>query len=181
MNTYILVDPNDDTGNDDGIIDKLEMTEEEARKRNDRYRACAIDRRWIIHGSIRKHFVSFQNFLESVVVYRPPFDRSYGFEDCFDLENIECFYVYRDGTHIAKRKPSFDKLFCLPFDSYEYNSDSLEALQPVLYNVWANLSAGKEFFSDDVNNIKKMQEIIETQQQLLKSQIHQLENKIWEI
>lgn len=45
--TYILVDPNDDTGNDDGILDRMEMTQEEANAKNARSRADKCDLRWI--------------------------------------------------------------------------------------------------------------------------------------
>lgn len=44
---YYLVDPNDDTGNDDGILDRLEMTQAEAKARNDENRRNNIDRRWV--------------------------------------------------------------------------------------------------------------------------------------
>jgi hypothetical protein len=45
--TYILVDPNDDSGNDNGILDKMEMTDKEAAARNDERRRSGSDRRWI--------------------------------------------------------------------------------------------------------------------------------------
>lgn len=44
---YILVDPNNDTGNDDGVLDKMDMTAEEAKSRNDERRRLHDDRRWI--------------------------------------------------------------------------------------------------------------------------------------
>lgn len=45
--TYILVDPNDDSGNDDGIIDKTIMTEEKANAFNETRRELGSDLRWI--------------------------------------------------------------------------------------------------------------------------------------
>lgn len=45
--TFILVDPNDDSGNDDGILDRCEMTKEEANQINQRNREERIDLRWI--------------------------------------------------------------------------------------------------------------------------------------
>lgn len=47
MKWYILVDPNDDSGNDDGILDRLEMTDAEAAARNDERRRMNSDLRWI--------------------------------------------------------------------------------------------------------------------------------------
>lgn len=45
--TFILCDPNDDTGNDDGILDKQDMTQEQANKWNAERRANQNDCRWI--------------------------------------------------------------------------------------------------------------------------------------
>lgn len=56
--TYILVDPNDDSGNDDGILDKLEMTEEEAKGRNNERRRMNSDLRWIKLGRASDGFDS---------------------------------------------------------------------------------------------------------------------------
>lgn len=44
---YILVDPNDDSGNDDGILDMEDMTPQEADRRNNTRRKDRDDRRWI--------------------------------------------------------------------------------------------------------------------------------------
>lgn len=44
---HILVDPNDDTGADDGIFDRMEMTPDEAQTKNDNYRNRNSDLRWI--------------------------------------------------------------------------------------------------------------------------------------
>lgn len=45
--TYILVDPNDETGNDDGIIDEVRMTENQAEIKNNNLWIEKSDRRWI--------------------------------------------------------------------------------------------------------------------------------------
>lgn len=47
MKKYILVDPTDETGNDDGIIDEQLMTVSEAAERNEKLKAEKSDRRWI--------------------------------------------------------------------------------------------------------------------------------------
>lgn len=44
---FYLVDPNDDNGNDDGILDQMEMTQEEATQRNNNNRMEKNDTRWI--------------------------------------------------------------------------------------------------------------------------------------
>ena len=44
---FILVDPNDDSGNDNGIIDEKEMTQSEAYKLNEERRGYQSDCRWI--------------------------------------------------------------------------------------------------------------------------------------
>lgn len=45
---YILVDPNDDSGNDDGILDKKEMTKAEADALNNARRNEGSDLRWVL-------------------------------------------------------------------------------------------------------------------------------------
>jgi hypothetical protein len=45
---YILVDPNDDSGNDDGILDKMKLTYEEAERLNDERRKRGNDCRWVL-------------------------------------------------------------------------------------------------------------------------------------
>lgn len=45
--TYILVDPNDTDGIDDGVVDRLEMTSQEAERKNDAYRSRGSDLRWV--------------------------------------------------------------------------------------------------------------------------------------
>lgn len=47
MKTYILTDPNDDQGMNDDVIDRIQMTEEEAKERNTKNRIVGIDLRWI--------------------------------------------------------------------------------------------------------------------------------------
>jgi hypothetical protein len=44
---YILIDPNDDSGNDDGVLDRMEMTEAEANDRNSQRRENKDNRRWV--------------------------------------------------------------------------------------------------------------------------------------
>lgn len=47
MKKYILVDPNDESGNDDGIRDEQMMTESEAAECNEKFWAEKSDLRWI--------------------------------------------------------------------------------------------------------------------------------------
>jgi len=44
---YGLIDPNDQDGNDDGILSRMDMTEAEAFKRNNILREEKDDRRWV--------------------------------------------------------------------------------------------------------------------------------------
>jgi hypothetical protein len=44
---FLLVDPNDDSGNDDGVLDRIEMTQDEANVRNKERRAMQSDCRWV--------------------------------------------------------------------------------------------------------------------------------------
>lgn len=47
IETFILIDPNEDCGKDDGILDRVQMTSIEAEARNYQNRKTNSDRRWI--------------------------------------------------------------------------------------------------------------------------------------
>lgn len=44
---YILIEPQDDTGNNDGVLDRRTMTEQEAKIRNDEREALSNSRCWV--------------------------------------------------------------------------------------------------------------------------------------
>lgn len=47
IHKYVLIYPDDDSGNDDGILDRIEMTETEAAEKNNKMIESKDGRRWV--------------------------------------------------------------------------------------------------------------------------------------